>query len=192
MDANLMHDYINRVVKPYFKERRGLLVLDECTAHYTLAVKKHCLESNVVLEFIPGGYTNALQPCDIGMNAPIKGNYRKCWNEFMTSEAEYNTGGNRKKPGYEVVTNWVSQCIGSIELDSIQKSFTTCGLFKIGQVKIFNEEPYLSSTGAKISLNGDFKIDNSNIETVADTLNIQSNLTNQIRRFTRRVKKFKV
>jgi len=63
---------------------------------------------------------------------------------------------------------------------------------QVGQVKIFNEEPYLSSTGAKISLNGDFKIDNSNIETVADTLNIQSNLTNQIRRFTRRVKKFKV
>ena len=46
----------------------------------------------------------------------------------MAENIDFTVGGNRKRPGYDLVASWVSQCVTQITSQSIIKSFRICGL----------------------------------------------------------------
>ena len=65
MNSTLMKDYIEKIIKPYFDGKKGLLILDSFKAHYKDDVMKTFTANNIVPILIPGGYTSLVQPLDI-------------------------------------------------------------------------------------------------------------------------------
>jgi hypothetical protein len=49
-----------------------VVLLDQCTGHWTDRVQQYALEKNVVLIKIPEGLTSLLQPLDVGFLGPMK------------------------------------------------------------------------------------------------------------------------
>ena len=132
MDQTLMLDYVERIIKPDLKDgRRSLLILDEHRSHYTDKVNDCFTSALIDPILIPGGYTSALQPLDVSINKPLKEAYRVLWRKwFMDPNMKVMTaGGNRQKPGYDMVVDWIGQCFSSINRASmVQRAFTCCGL----------------------------------------------------------------
>ena len=62
---------------------------------------------------------------------PIKAFFKTCHAKFMALEeaAKYTNGGNRKKPGYEEVVDWIDRACLQIKSHTIVRSFQTTGLY---------------------------------------------------------------
>ena len=133
MDQFIMFDYINRVLLPATKSKPALLILDEFSAHYTPNVLEQFAANKIEHHLIPGGFTSELQALDVCVNKPLKGHYKQHWSKwFACQTAQVLTdGGNRKKPGYEVVMGWLAACHTSIasQPQMLSRSFATTGLF---------------------------------------------------------------
>jgi len=146
MDQYLMQDYIKRVIVPYTQGRKSLMLLDECACHYTALANDAFNLASVSPCLIPGGYTSSLQPLDIAINKPIKSNYKAFWNEFIRDEnGGLTAGGNRKKPSYFDVVNWVSTSVNQINSSTIRRSFETCGLFMLNTFNCIQYSSQLNS-----------------------------------------------
>jgi transposase-like protein len=143
MDTTLMLDYMEKIILPYTKSRKALLVMDEFGAHKTLPVLvkyylNKCDQTNIDPLMIPGGYTHCLQPLDVVINKPFKDNFRVEWDDWMVnSEPIFTKSGNRQKPAYECVFNMLSKSLQKINTNMVSKSFTVCGLFVNRSLDIF-------------------------------------------------------
>jgi hypothetical protein len=133
MDQYIMLDYINRILLPATKCKPALLILDEFSAHYTQNVLEQFAANKIEHHLIPGGFTSELQALDVCVNKPLKGHYKQHWSKwFACQTAQVLTdGGNRKKPGYEVVMDWLAACHTTIASlpQMLSRSFATTGLF---------------------------------------------------------------
>lgn len=54
------------------KNRITFLLLDECRTHMTEEVRRAFEACRMEIDFIPGNFTNKLQPLDVGVNKPFK------------------------------------------------------------------------------------------------------------------------
>ena len=72
MDQELMKVYINKIVKPYTKRRKSIMILDSFRAHVADPVKDAFRKANSLVVVIPGGCTSKLQPLDVAINRPYK------------------------------------------------------------------------------------------------------------------------
>ena len=82
--------------------------------------------------FIPGGYTDSLQPLDVAVNKPLKDYYRSEWNDWMVNtEPIWLASGKRQRPSYENILGMVSRSLKKVEnrLEIILNAFTASGLF---------------------------------------------------------------
>ena len=133
MDQFIMLNYINKIILPATKNRPALLILDEFKAHFTSMVTESFEANKIEHHVIPGGYTSALQPLDVSLNKPLKDRYRQYWAKWFAdvNSQTMTDGGNRKKPAYEVVMNWMSECHKDIakQQTMISRSFSTTGLY---------------------------------------------------------------
>jgi DDE superfamily endonuclease len=69
MDEALMYEWIKKIWKPVTIHNNIMyLILDECRSHLAMAVRKVFADCNTGVDLIPGGYTNKLQPMDVGFN----------------------------------------------------------------------------------------------------------------------------
>ena len=134
MDQFIMADYIQRIILPYvnsIQKTKTLLLMDEARSHYTPEVKKYLDQNGVQPIYIPGGYTSCCQPLDVSANGPIKAHYGDRFEKWMANkdEAEFQpNSGNRKRPSYEVMAEWVSEALYKLQPDSTRLSFTICGM----------------------------------------------------------------
>lgn len=86
--------------------------MDDFSAHSTENVLDELKKINIDNSIIPGGFTHALQPLDVSLNKPFKDHYRHLWNEWMDGPNPiYTKGGNRQKPSYQVLVDWISSSI---------------------------------------------------------------------------------
>ena len=76
-DSDTHTQWIEQVWWP-FCERQGnstYLINDEFKVHLQGKIVRHSEERGKEVEFIPGGYTGALQVLDKGVNKPFKNHY---------------------------------------------------------------------------------------------------------------------
>jgi hypothetical protein len=68
MNENLMVKYIDKVLKPYLKDRPCLLIFDKLKAHKTDIFLDYMKKNNIQQFLIDAGFTSELQPVDVCIN----------------------------------------------------------------------------------------------------------------------------
>jgi hypothetical protein len=64
MDINIYKDLVREGLHPYFYCRPGYLIQDNFSAHVADAAVQSVYDIGADLDFVPAGYTAALQPMD--------------------------------------------------------------------------------------------------------------------------------
>jgi hypothetical protein len=89
----MMKSYVNKILHPYFqgvRERLGLpptqkalWQIDVWSVHRSKEFRDWMSEnySNIILDFVPGGCTGLTQPCDVGIQRPLKLSLKRSYHE---------------------------------------------------------------------------------------------------------------
>jgi hypothetical protein len=79
-DSKISLEWLKRVFDPQTKERANqkprVLICDGFGTHETLEILEYCFENNIILCRLPSHTSHKLQPCDVGVFAPLKTAYR--------------------------------------------------------------------------------------------------------------------
>ena len=79
-DSKINLEWLTRVFDPQTKElanqRPRVLICDGFGTHETLEILEFCFENNILLCRLPSHTSHKLQPCDVGVFAPLKTAYR--------------------------------------------------------------------------------------------------------------------
>ena len=79
-DSKISLEWLKRVFDPQTKESANqkprVLICDGFGTHETLEVLEYCFENNILLCRLPSHTSHKLQPCDVGIFAPLKTAYR--------------------------------------------------------------------------------------------------------------------
>ena len=127
MDAALTKDWIKNVWCKEQSEGRRMLVLDAFRCHRMPMVKDILSEDRTDLVIIPDGMTGQLQVMDVSCNRPFKQKMRQKWNEWMFSGVHsFTSSRNTKKPGLDLITQWIKEAWDSIDPSVIRKGFKKC------------------------------------------------------------------
>ena len=87
------------------------------------------LNANSKYCFIPAGLTGLLQPADVCWFKNLKVIYIKYWNIWFETGKKYLTKhGNVCGPGYDLMTQWISQGWLDLTPTYLAESFTYCGI----------------------------------------------------------------
>ncbi|CAG8447994.1 9949_t:CDS:2 [Diversispora eburnea] len=103
--------------------KKSLLVLDSFKAHKTPQIKLAFKDENSNLAVTPGRLTSIVQPLDVCLNKPFKDRLRVKWCQWMAvGNFDLTKGGNIKKPGYNVICNWILEAWDSIPKEMVLKN----------------------------------------------------------------------
>lgn len=79
-DSKISSEWLKRVFDPQTKERAHqrprVLICDGFGTQETLEILEYCFENNIILCRLPSHTSHKLQPCDVGVFAPLKTAYR--------------------------------------------------------------------------------------------------------------------
>jgi hypothetical protein len=79
-DSKISLEWLKRVFDPQTKEQANrkprVLICDGFGTHETLEILEFCFENNIILCRLPSHTSHKLQPCDVGVFAPLKSAYR--------------------------------------------------------------------------------------------------------------------
>jgi hypothetical protein len=79
-DSKISLEWLKRVFDPQTKGQANhkprVLICDGFGTHETLEVLEFCFENNIILCRLPSHTSHKLQPCDVGVFAPLKAAYR--------------------------------------------------------------------------------------------------------------------
>ena len=83
------------------------------------------------------------------VNKPFKKRYKESWNEWIgdQTQQDFTQSGNRRKPDYAIVSDWVSNASNKISRDTIIKSLPACGIFY--HVNEFNSLSFISNLNSR-------------------------------------------
>ena len=116
---------------PAFDFSNKLLVWDSFRAHISDNTKKVITSiKNLYTAVIPGGCTSLIQPCDVGINAPIKSKTKKLFDQFLDDPTQhtFTKAGNMRSLSKTQVCDTLVNVLKSIESETVKNSFTCCGL----------------------------------------------------------------
>ena len=93
-----------------------------------ISVFKTIEDLKLLKVIIPGGFTRAVQTCDVVWNSPLKAHIRQSWGEWMKNGPKTFTKGGRMRTmtKNELVDNIVAAW-SNITPDMIKNSFEICG-----------------------------------------------------------------
>lgn len=132
MEEKLVIDWIETVWNRRpgaLLKKKHLLVLDSFKAHLTERVKEKLKGMKTVLAVIPGGLTSVLQPLDVSVNKPFKGNFRKLYTQWMCDgEHTYTPSGKLKRPPLTLILEWILKAWNAVKYETVVKSFKKCGI----------------------------------------------------------------
>ncbi|KFY30724.1 hypothetical protein V493_01714 [Pseudogymnoascus sp. VKM F-4281 (FW-2241)] len=79
-DSKISLEWLTRVFDPQTKGQANgkprVLICDGFGTHETLEMLEYCFENNIILCRLPSHTSHKLQPCDVGVFAPLKAAYR--------------------------------------------------------------------------------------------------------------------
>ena len=94
----MMKSYVKNILDPYFSGVRARLGLpptqkavwqiDVWSVHRSKEFRAWMSEnySNIILDYVPGGCTGVAQPCDVGIQQPLKLSIKRSYHEFMVKD----------------------------------------------------------------------------------------------------------
>ena len=132
-----MHQWIDRVFcgrGPFRLCAKSLLLMDQFGSHKHDSVlqKLKAMKTEVLL--IPPGTTSYFQPLDVAVNASFKSALREQWETWLSEgEQLFPPKGNRKRPSWQQIVNFVSAAIEKLDKSSFKRTFELCGVSEQGQ-----------------------------------------------------------
>ena len=101
-----MHTFVDNILAPYFAhrktefglapEQKALWQIDVWSVHRSeeFRVWMKANHPNIILDFVLGGCTGVFQPCDVGIQRPLKLSIRKSYHEDIVAEfvSQLNNG----------------------------------------------------------------------------------------------------
>ena len=93
-----MHTFVDNILAPYFAhrkielglppEQKSLWQIDVWSVHRSEEFRgwMRTNHPNIILDFVPGGCTGVHQPCDVGIQRPLKLSIRRSYHEDIVSE----------------------------------------------------------------------------------------------------------
>lgn len=118
MNIGLMKNYIDTLP---FSDENKLMIMDEFICHKNPEILSLLQAKNYLVLFVPKGYTDLLQPLDVGIMKPFKGHLKFFFREWMHQEGII--GGKAKCPSKELMCEWVKKSIEKITPVIIKNSF---------------------------------------------------------------------
>jgi hypothetical protein len=97
-NQDTMRSFVNDILAPYFEQRkvelslppsqRSLWQIDVWSVHRSEEFRGWMRENhpNILLDYVPGGCTGVHQPCDVGIQRPLKLSIRKSYHEDIVNE----------------------------------------------------------------------------------------------------------
>jgi hypothetical protein len=129
MTGNIFENWLKQLNKNLAKkERKILLLLDNCTSHPKLEL------SHIKLLFIPPNTTSLIQPLDQGIIKAFKFKYRRYFLRHLISKLEANISNPLKYVTVLDAINWIQKSWNEVTELTIKNCFKHSGF------KFFNEE----------------------------------------------------
>lgn len=137
-DSKINFEWLKRVFDPQTKEQATqkprVLISDGFGTHETLEVLEFCYENNITLCRLPSHTTHKLQPCDVGVFAPLKDAYRD------EVERLYRGGVNTiGKDHFTSVYNSARE--KAFTKRNITSAWAACGLFPLNADRVLRKTP---------------------------------------------------
>jgi hypothetical protein len=137
-DSRISFEWLTRVFDPQTKERANkkprVLICDGFGTHETLEILEFCFDNNIILCRLPSHTSHKLQPCDVGVFAPLKSSYRE------RAERLWQAGTN--KIGLEHFTSLYSPARESaFTKRNITAAWAACGLFPFNPERVLRHTP---------------------------------------------------
>jgi hypothetical protein len=97
-NQSTMRSYINDIIAPYFDQKKAenglpasqcsLLQLDVWSVHRSEEFRGWMRTNHptIILDYVPGGCTGIYQPCDVGIQRPLKLSIKKSYHEDVVQE----------------------------------------------------------------------------------------------------------
>ena len=137
-DSKVNFEWLKRVFDPQTKgqadQKPRVLISDGFGTHETLEVLEFCFENNITLCRLPSHTTHKLQPCDVGVFAPLKDAYR--------DEVERLYRGGVNTIGKEHFTSvYHSAREKAFTKRNITSAWAACGLFPLNANRVLRKTP---------------------------------------------------
>jgi hypothetical protein len=137
-DSKISFEWLKRVFDPQTKGRANgkprVLISDGFGTHETLEVLEFCFENNITLCRLPSHTTHKLQPCDVGVFAPLKDAYR--------DEVDRLFRGGTNIIGKEHFTSVYSLARErAFTKRNITSAWAACGLFPFNPDRVLRKTP---------------------------------------------------
>jgi hypothetical protein len=137
-DSKITLEWLKRVFDPQTKgqakEKPRVLICDGFGTHETLEVQEFCFENKIILCRLPSHTSHKLQPCDVGVFAPLKGFYR--------DEADRLFRGGANTVGKEHFTSLYSPAREkAFTKRNILAGWAACGLFPYNPERVLRKIP---------------------------------------------------
>jgi hypothetical protein len=137
-DSKISLEWLKRVFDPQTREQANqkprVLICDGFGTHETLEALEFCFENNIILCRLPSHTSHKLQPCDVGVFAPLKAAYR--------DEAERLFQGGANTVGKQHFTSLYSPAREkAFTKRNITAAWAACGLFPFNPDRVLRVTP---------------------------------------------------
>lgn len=122
--------WISKVWRPYVQDvNDSFLLLDCFKCHQQACFTDKLSDCGTEYEFIPGGYTSQLQPCDVGINKPFKTYMRQLYMNWCVEKYRElgSIIGALPTPGRREIIEWVRLSWENISPAIVRNAWRACG-----------------------------------------------------------------
>lgn len=131
-DQRSLDIWLNKIWKPYVSgHSSSVLLLDDFACHKQASFIENINTLGTSVEYIPGGYTCVVQPCDVGVMKSLKGGVRKGYMEWASKNyTNLSDSSKLPYPDRKDIAVWLAQSWSQISEDCIYDTFDHIGLVK--------------------------------------------------------------
>lgn len=129
MDERACLLWVDKVWKPYVAgTSKSLLLLDDFKCHKQRAFASRLDVLGTTLSLIPGGYTCVLQPCDVGINKPLKDRVRATCAKWKSEKyASLGPTDTVPTPSRQELCQWLREAWADISTSVVCNAFRGAG-----------------------------------------------------------------
>lgn len=108
MNSILMRQYVASPSLPG-GDAMKILIIDKFTAHGDEKVLRILREKNYIVKFVPAGYTDLLQPLDVGVMKPFKVQMKRLFTDWLFERGIVD--GKATCPSKELFCRWTANAV---------------------------------------------------------------------------------
>ncbi len=150
-NSKISLEWLKRVFDPQTRDQANkkprVLICDGFGTHETLEALEFCFENNIILCRLPSHTSHKLQPCDVGVFAPLKAAYR--------DEANRMLRGGANTIGKQHFTSLYSPARERAFTErNITAAWAACGLFPFNPERVLRVTPKPPAQASSLRADG--------------------------------------